>query len=136
MADALGGRVEKSTKGWGVGRHTYEILKKPAFFNGSGPTVAIVASHQDQVIAPPPEAEIFMTSEFTPNAGLIYKNGAAMSMQPHPEFNVKYSRAIVERLRIDRISKEQADIADKSLDDPLDSTEIGAGLARFFFEAG
>jgi len=31
MADALGGDVRKSEKGWGLGRHTYGVKNKPGF---------------------------------------------------------------------------------------------------------
>jgi GMP synthase-like glutamine amidotransferase len=31
MADALGGDVRKSEKGWGLGRHTYSVKRRPDF---------------------------------------------------------------------------------------------------------
>ncbi len=135
MADALGGRVEKSQKGWGIGRHIYSFRQKPPFMNGAKEKVAIAASHQDQVIKAPKEAEIFLSSEFTPIAGLLYKNNAAISLQPHPEFDVEYAKALVDRLNDGSLSKEQAEQAHKSLEEPLDSMEIGKGLAQFFRQA-
>lgn len=132
MADALGGKVEKSDKGWGIGRHVYKMKKKPSFMNGIGDEVAIAAVHQDQVIEKPQEAKVFMASDFTPNAGLIYNNGAAISMQPHPEFNVAYSKALVDRLNDGRLSEAQAREAHISLDKPMNRAEVGAGLAQFF----
>jgi GMP synthase-like glutamine amidotransferase len=84
MADALGGDVRKSEKGWGLGRHVYDLKSRPAMLGGNLPQFAIACSHQDQVIEPPPEAETFLVSDFTPHAGLVYRNGAAMSLQPHP----------------------------------------------------
>jgi len=132
MADALGGKVEKSEKGWGLGRQVYQIKQKPIFMNRIGDEIAIVASHQDQVIIAPSEAEVFMSSNFTPNAGLIYKNGAAISMQPHPEFAVDYAKALVDRLDDGRLSEKQAKDAHISLQLPLDRIEIGASLAKFF----
>ena len=50
MADALGGDVRKSEKGWGLGRHIYGVTKRPAFLGGDLPELAIACSHQDQVI--------------------------------------------------------------------------------------
>ncbi len=135
IADALGGKVEKSDKGWGIGRHIYKMEKKPSFMKEIGDEVAIAAVHQDQVIEKPQEAEVFMASDFTPNAGLIYNNGKAISMQPHPEFNVAYSKALVDRLNDGRLSEEQAKQAHISLDAPLDNIEVGAGLAQFFKDA-
>ena len=142
MADALGGRVEKSQKGWSIGRHVYRMDPCPECFLGeqgqeAGPgTLAIAASHQDQVIEPPARARVFLCSDFTPNAGLIYDNGRAMSLQPHPEFEVAYSRAICELRRNNPMSEDQVDRAIASLEAPLDNDRVGRALARFFAHAG
>src|SRR6188768_2525413 len=85
MADALGGDVRKSEKGWGLGRHVYAVRSRPTPLGGDLPEFAIACSHQDQVLVAPAEAETFLASDFTPNAGLVYRNGAALSIQPHPE---------------------------------------------------
>jgi len=87
MADALGGDVRKSEKGWGLGRHTYNVKDRPAFLATDLPALSIACSHQDQVIVPPREAEVYLASDFTPNAGLAYRNGRALSMQPTPSFS-------------------------------------------------
>ena len=136
MADALGGDVRKSEKGWGLGRQVYAVNNKPGFMNGIGDAVAIAASHQDQVIAPPAEAEVFLASDFTPNAGLVYRNGAAISMQPHPEFNEAFSRGLVELRRNNPLNDDAVALADRSLDTPVDSPEVAKGLARFFTDRG
>ena len=99
MADAMGGDVRKSEKGWGLGRHVYDVASRPDFLGGNLPEFAIACSHQDQVIVPPDEAEMFLRSDFTPNAGLLYRNGAAMSLQPHPEFDDDYTIALTELRR-------------------------------------
>jgi GMP synthase-like glutamine amidotransferase len=99
MADALGGNVRKSEKGWGLGRHVYAVKSRPAMIGGDLPEFAIACSHQDQVIEPPAEAETFLSSDFTPHAGLVYRNGAAMSLQPHPEFEDDYTLALAELRR-------------------------------------
>ncbi len=132
MADALGGKVEKSIKGWGVGRHIYEVKKNLDFFVGMGDKIALAASHQDQVVKKPEEAEIFLSSDFTPYAGLFYKNGAAISLQPHPEFDAEYSKALIDELSEDDLDREKAKKARLSLNEPLDNLQIGAALARFF----
>src|ERR1700709_2305777 len=47
MAEAFGGGVEKSAKGWGAGLHSYPIVARPAWLDGP-PSVSAPASHQDQ----------------------------------------------------------------------------------------
>jgi GMP synthase-like glutamine amidotransferase len=110
MADALGGDVRKSEKGWGLGRHVYSVAKKPGFMAAAPATLAVACSHQDQVIVPPAGAEVILSSDFTPNAGLLYGNGAALSFQPHPEFDDPYTVALAE-LRRGKAPDETIDTA-------------------------
>lgn len=130
MADALGGDVRRSDKGWGLGRHVYSVTQRPAFLGGDLPEFAVACSHQDQVIAPPPGAEVFLSSDFTPNAGLVYGNGAAISLQPHPEFEDDYTIALAE-LRRGKVSDEVIDTAIASVSRPSDSREVARYLGAF-----
>jgi GMP synthase-like glutamine amidotransferase len=135
MADALGGEVRKSEKGWGVGRHVYGVTHRHAALSELPGEIAIAASHQDQVIMPPQDAEVFLASEFTPNAGLVYGNGAAISVQPHPEFDVAFSRALVELRRGNPLPDAFVDERLASLDAPVDNSRLAAALARFLLRA-
>jgi GMP synthase-like glutamine amidotransferase len=130
MADALGGSVRKSEKGWGLGHHTYQVWKKPPFMAGAPDRMTIPASHQDQVIAPPADADVFLATEFTPFAGLVYRNGAAVSLQPHPEFDRDYAGALAEARR-GNAPDERVDKALASLDTPADSLRMAQYLVRF-----
>lgn len=130
IADALGGEVRKSEKGWGLGRHVYDVVARPAFLATEAPGLAIACSHQDQVITPPAEAEVFLASEFTPNAGLAYRNGRIVSLQPHPEFTDEYALALAE-LRRGRAPDAVVDRAIASLSTPSDSRDMARWLAGF-----
>jgi GMP synthase-like glutamine amidotransferase len=130
MADALGGDVRKSEKGWGLGRHVYAVRSRPAPIAGDLPEFAIACSHQDQVLVPPAEAATFLASDFTPHAGLMYRNGAAMSLQPHPEFDDPYTLALAE-LRRGKAPDPVIDAAVASVARPSDSAEVAGYLAAF-----
>ena len=130
MADALGGDVRKSEKGWGLGRHVYQVRGRPAFLGNARPELAVACSHQDQVIVPPAEAEVFLSSDFTPNAGLVYRNGAAVSLQPHPEFTDDYTLALA-ALRRGKAPDDVVDTALASVSRPSDSREVAGYLANF-----
>lgn len=130
MADALGGDVRKSEKGWGLGRHVYGVKSRPAFLSTDARALAIACSHQDQVIAPPAEADVFLASEFTPNAGLLYRNGAAISMQPHPEFDDAYTIALAE-LRRGKVADEIVDTAVASVSRPSHSRDMAGYIGAF-----
>lgn len=126
MAQALGGKVVKFDGGWGVGHTEYQM---------SGARRAILAMHQDQVVAKPPEAEVIASNEFCENAGLAYK-GKAISFQPHPEFTPEYMRDLI-RYKTDQgaMSAEQAKTALEAVKDENDSGEIAAQLISFFLQA-
>ena len=131
MADALGGDVRKSDKGWGLGRHSYEVVARPDFMRRAPAALAIACSHQDQVIVPPAQAEVILRSDFTPNAGLVYRNGAALSFQAHPEFADDYTLALAE-LRRGKAPDEVVDRALASVEKPSDSVEVAGYIGQFF----
>ena len=77
MAEALGGHVEKSDKGWGAGLHRYSVVSREPWMNGEL-DVAAPASHQDQVVVQPPNTDILVESGFTPLAGLAWTDRPAI----------------------------------------------------------
>jgi GMP synthase-like glutamine amidotransferase len=127
MAEAFGGRVERSDKGWGIGLHTYPIVQHERWMDAA-PLVAAPASHQDQVVLQPPGADVIASSVFTPYAGLAWRDQPAISFQFHPEFSPAYAKALIEARR-DRLPDPDAAIA--SLDAPNDSERVGGWIRRF-----
>jgi len=127
MAEAFGGRVEKSAKGWGVGLHTYPIVRHEPWMDAAS-SVAAPASHQDQVVTAPPGADLIASSLFTPYAGFAWRDQPAISFQFHPEMSPDFARALYEHRR-GRIPDADAAIA--SLDGPNDSQRIGDWIRRF-----
>jgi GMP synthase-like glutamine amidotransferase len=99
IAAALGGTVEKSEKGWGIGLHTYQLSAPIPHVENTSETVAINCVHQDQVIEKPADATVFASSDFCPYAGLFYGD-KALTLQPHPEFAPDYEKDLLE-LRAD-----------------------------------
>ena len=129
MAQAFGGHVEKSDKGWGVGLHRYDILGHEPWMFPKANSVAIPVSHQDQVVAVSPDARIIAASDFTPHAGLAWGEDAA-SFQCHPEFQPDYAAALVE-LRRDSIPGDVADQALETLRRPNDRALMTAWIRAF-----
>jgi GMP synthase-like glutamine amidotransferase len=128
MAQALGGVVRQSDKGWGIGRHVYDIAPGNGVIEGE--RIALACSHQDQVIEPPRGAKTFMSSDFTPHAGLLYGNGAALSVQPHPEFSVGFAHLCCE-MREGKAPDDVVARAKASLELPLESAVLGEAITRF-----
>ena len=129
MAQAFGGQVIKSPKGWGVGLHTYDVAIHEPWMDAA-PTISVPASHQDQVVELPPGARVLAASAFTPMGMLDYGQGA-VSLQLHPEFDPAYAEALIESRREERISHEAADAAVRSLHQPNDNRRVGDWLKRF-----
>jgi GMP synthase-like glutamine amidotransferase len=130
MAEALGGKVIKSPKGWAAGLNRYEVLRPQPWTNGER-RIAIPASHQDQVVVQPPNTTVVAASGFTPYAALAWDDRPAISFQFHPEFTPAYAKALIEK-RYDRVNEPDAAIA--SLDGPNDN-ELVAGWIRRFLRA-
>ncbi len=129
MAEALGGHVEKSDKGWGAGLHRYTVVRDEPWIDTAG-TIAIPASHQDQVVVQPPNTEVVAASDFTPFAALAWTDRPAISFQFHPEFSPAFAKALIER-RHDVVPNPEAAIA--SLDAPNDNAVVGGWIRRFLF---
>jgi GMP synthase-like glutamine amidotransferase len=130
MAEAFGGRVTKSERGWGVGLHRYEVLA-PAAFMDEAPSIAVPVSHQDQVVEPPPCTTILAASLFTPFGMLSYDDQPAISMQFHPEFSPDYARALID-FRRDRLHDPEGAIA--SLAAPNDRARVAGWIRRFLLD--
>ena len=130
MAEALGGHVEKSDKGWGAGLHRYDVVRREPWMDRAS-SIADPASHQDQVVVQPPNTDVVAASDFTPFAGLAWTDRPAISFQFHPEFSPAFAKALIEK-RFDIVPDADAAIA--SLDAPNDNARV-AGWIRRFLEA-
>lgn len=130
MAEALGGHVEKSSKGWGAGLHRYSVIRSEPWMDDEQ-AIAVPASHQDQVVVQPPGTEVVATSPFTEFASLAWTDRPAISFQFHPEFTPDFAKALIEK-RYDSVANPDAAIA--SLDAPNDSARVGKWIRQFLQE--
>ena len=132
MAEALGGRVEKSEKGWGAGLHDYSVVRREPWMDGAGRDIAVPASHQDQVVIQPPNTQVVASSAFTPYAALAWTDRPAISFQFHPEFAPNFAKALIAE-RYDKVPDPDAAIA--SLDRPNDNALVAGWIRRFLVSA-
>jgi GMP synthase-like glutamine amidotransferase len=131
MAEAFGGRVIKSPKGWGVGEQVYEVMASEPWIEDPPLRVRLPASHQDQVVEKPPGAEVWVASEFTPFAGLVWPGQKALSIQPHPEFVPAFAKSLIEHRRGNPYPDAQADAAIASYSGADDRERVGGWIKRF-----
>ncbi|MCT4609642.1 MAG: type 1 glutamine amidotransferase [Pelagimonas sp.] len=108
IAHALGGAVERSSKGWGVGIMPVSVVKNTGFASRAD-DVLLHAMHQDQVSAAPEGADVFLHSDFCPISGFTMGKHF-LAIQQHPDFNPAINEDLIHK-RVDRIGQATADKA-------------------------
>lgn len=138
LAEALGGKVIKSPKGWGCGAHVYDWTDKPDWMekaeqalpaNKEG-TFAIQAYHQDQVVDLPVDATVIAKSDFCDYAALAYRD-KAISFQGHPEFASDYASELFDLRKGVGLPDDVAEAAIATKDHPLDRALLGKAIVEF-----
>lgn len=131
IAHALGADVGKSDKGWGIGRHAYELVARPDWIEGNDPGFSLGVSHQDQVRSLPPGAARIASSPFTPFAAIDYPDAPAISFQGHPEFSPEFSCALYNIRKGAALAEQLVETAEQSLTTPIDNDLVGQWMAGF-----
>lgn len=132
IAHALGAQVRKSNKGWGIGRHVYDIFAPQDWMGDTPPkTFSLGVSHQDQVETLPPGAITIAGNAFCPQAGLAYPAQNAVSFQGHPEFSPAFNCALYGVRKGTVLPVEMVEAAEASLREPVDNTLVGRWLGGF-----
>ncbi|TGD72701.1 GMP synthase [Mangrovimicrobium sediminis] len=129
VAQALGGRTEKSPKGWGVGLHTHHFQHKPEWHDGGDADLAILVSHQDQVVQNALGAQVLAGSEFCENA-VVQVGDHILTFQGHPEFVPDYSREIM-NFRRELIGEPAYEVGMASLARPHEGERVGRWILDF-----
>ncbi len=129
IAEALGGHAARSDRGWGLGVARTAVLQHPPWVSQPPESVALMYSHQDQVLALPPYATPWLGNNFCPLAG-YWIDESVFAMQGHPEFTPEYLRALVLR-RADRIGATEVKVALASLHQPTAHKQVARWMLAF-----
>lgn len=133
MAYALGGKVERSPKGWGVGVHQHCFAHMPTWHDQGKPELNILVSHQDQVVVPAANSQVLAGSEFCPNA--VCQIGAHfLSLQGHPEFLPAYALELLHS-RVERIDEQTTEAALKTFATEAEGERVARWMVNFLREA-
>ncbi len=129
----MGGTVGRAGAGWGIGVQRYAISQTAPWMTPGVPELALLASHQDQVITAAPGSTVHASSEFCPVAvSTIGSN--ILTFQPHPEMTKEAARALYARRR-ERIGPRLVDTAVTSLDQPVTDSAAAGWMIKFLFGA-
>ena len=129
IAQTLGGAVERSEKGWGVGLACSEITHTPEWLVPQQATFNLLVSHRDQVVRLPQEASLIATNDFCPIAG-YQVNHTVLTFQGHPEFSRDYLRHIMTERRA-HIGEQAYAQGIKSLEQNEDNELVGRWILNF-----
>ena len=129
IAEALGGKCEKSDQGWGVGIKEVLIYKKMSWMQPEIDSYRMIVSHADQVTALPEDAEVLGGNSHCPCS--MYSVGENfLGIQAHPEFTLAFEKDIME-IRKDRIGQAAIDAAIPTLNEKTDEVAITRWIVQF-----
>ncbi|MCC8089233.1 MAG: hypothetical protein LIO79_08245 [Rikenellaceae bacterium] len=126
IAQALGGRVVRSGKGWGTGIRRSGLLYTWAsgfFPNG---IMRLHYNHHDQVVKTPEDAVVFASSKFCPIEGFIIED-RIITFQGHPEYTDEYNL----HLLINHSDNESVQIRREAIESILHEDHDGARVAEW-----
>jgi GMP synthase-like glutamine amidotransferase len=129
IAQALGGKVEMSDKGWGIGVRSLLTIPDSPFSQSLPKYLDLIYSHKDQVVALPSTARNFLSDNFCPHAGFTIGQHI-VSLQGHPEFSAVYSERLLSR-RAEAIGEPTYSKGIHSLRHSTDANFIGRLILDF-----
>jgi GMP synthase (glutamine-hydrolysing) len=121
IAQALGGKVEKFSGGWAIGRTDYDY---------DGQTVTLNAWHQDQVVDLPEGAKVTGSNAFCRNAMVAYGD-TIWTVQAHPEYGDGFIYGLMETRGKGVVPDDLMQAATHRLPTKDDNPVIGQQMAEF-----
>lgn len=128
LAHALGGTVERSDAGWGVGNQVVEVPEPPWWLPRR--SFRILNSHQDQVTELPPGGRVLGGNDHCP-ISLMQVGEKMVGLQGHPEFGPAYMRTTLQARRGSLIPEAIAARGLETLEVPPDTEALAEALVRF-----
>ena len=130
IAYCLGAEVGRAAGGWGMGRMDYEwVGARPLKPGAADASVALLASHQDQVKTLPPGATLQARSAFCPIAAYSVDDHV-FCIQPHPEFVEDYSAWILQK-RPESVSADCRERVRADMALPHDGLDVARFMRNF-----
>lgn len=129
IAIARGLKVEKSSRGWGIGIATNDIVSRKSWMDDSLKKLNILVSHQDQIKDLPSNVEVIASSDFCPYFVLQW-SPTILSIQGHPEWINAYSAALMD-FRRSRIPAERIEQGFESLSQQADNEVFTRWIMNF-----
>jgi len=94
IAEALGGKVIRTEKGWGIGIKTIEIISRQKWMIPYNHFCSLLFYHQDHVILEPKNATIIARNEFC-EIQMYCIGSQVLGIQAHPEMLSGHNHRII-----------------------------------------
>ena len=129
IALCLGAKVGRAPQGWGVGRMSYDWHAADLPLAPEDKRLALLVSHQDQVLELPQNAVLLASNAHCPVAG--YSIGdEVFCVQGHPEFVPDYSAFLLNRRR-ERLGENLYSAGVDSLQHGHDGLQVARMMVAF-----
>jgi len=129
----MGGKVGRAPSGWGVGVHRYAVGKGADWMRPAAKDLALVVSHQDQVLVAAPGSRIHAMSNDCPVA-VSTIGSTVLTFQGHPEMTKDNARYLYEMRRA-HLGHDLANKAVASLDQAVSDDVAAAWIVNFLIAA-
>ncbi|MBK7315081.1 glutamine amidotransferase-related protein [Candidatus Aalborgicola defluviihabitans] len=129
IALCMGAPVGRAPQGWGAGRMTYDWHRPDLPHQADRTQIALLASHQDQVLELPPGATLVASSDFCPVAAFTVGD-AVFCIQPHPEFEESLSAHLIDKRR-DMLGEEKYQASRASLEHGHEGEDVARMVVAF-----
>jgi GMP synthase-like glutamine amidotransferase len=133
IAQALGGAVARSPRGWGLGVHRAAVTVARPWMDPPLAEVRLRMSHRDQVARLPEQATALARSEHC-EVAVLEVAGRHLGVQGHPEFSRAYALASLAD-KAPRLDPALVAAAAASLDQPVDGDVVMRWMAAFLARA-
>jgi GMP synthase-like glutamine amidotransferase len=133
IAEALGGKVACSSKGWGIGIQEARIEQTREWMIPGMDELNILVSYKDQVITLPAEGILLAENSHCRNFMFEVQN-IALGIQGHPEFDRNYAKALFLSRR-ESIGHERIEKAMSSLNNCLHPEIFTKWIYNFFLSS-
>lgn len=125
---ALGGKVSRAAKGWGLGVYSVD-LDHPMPGLAPRKAIALRAMHRDQVVRPAFGLARYAGTDFCPYY-LTGRANSVLTVQGHPEFTSDFFHAFLYEIR-SRFDDDEFGRAVSSLEKPTDSQVVCQSINQF-----
>lgn len=129
IAQALGGKVERAAKGWGVGVRESAVEDSSAWKFFPDKKMRLLYNHHDQVTLLPAEAELVARSPFCPIDSFRIGNHI-LTFQGHPEYIPEYEVHLIKHFAAD----EPQQVKNNALESIRLMEHQGAAVAAWILE--